>query len=367
MKKLVEKNIEELIPYQPGKPIEELERELGIYGIIKLASNENPVGPSRKAIEGIVNELNKLNRYPDGSCYYLKRKLASKLGLKEENIIFGNGSNEIIELIVRTFMRKDDHVIMADPSFVVYKLIVKAANGIPIPVPLKEFHIDLNGIVNALTDKTRIIFLANPNNPTGTIFKRQEFEKFLSMIPEDIIIVVDEAYVEYVSDPDFPDSLKYHNGKRNLITLRTFSKIYGLAGLRIGYGISRAEIIEYMNRVRQPFNVNSLAQVAALHALDDDEHVSISQKVNMEGLKYLYAELDKMGLEYVRTQANFFLINIKEDAHRIFKMLQKEGIIVRPMGGFGLKEFIRVTVGLPEENEKFIKALKKVLSEVKQH
>ncbi len=365
MKKLVEKNIEELVPYQPGKPIEELERELGISGTVKLASNENPVGPSRKAIEGIIKELHKLNRYPDGGCYYLKKKLAAKLGFKEENIIFGNGSNEIIELIVRTFMKKDDQVIMADPSFVVYKLIVKAANGISVPVPLKNFCIDLDGILGAVTDKTRIIFLANPNNPTGTIFRKKEFERFLSSVPEDIITVIDEAYAEYVTDSEFPDSLRYQNGKRNLITLRTFSKIYGLAGLRIGYGIAKPEIIEYMNRVRQPFNVNSLAQIGAFYALDDDEHVLLSQEVNRKGLEYLYSELDKMGIEYIRTQANFFLINVKADGHLVYKMLQKEGVIVRPMGGFGLKEFIRVTVGLAAENEKFIKALKKVLSEIK--
>lgn len=359
MKPLVPDYISNLVAYPPGKPIEEVEREYGIKGSIKLASNENPLGPSPKAVEAINRYVPSIHRYPDGSCYYLKEKLSEKLGIAKSKIIFGNGSNEIIELIVRAFLRPGDEAVMAHPAFIVYQLIVQAAGGKNVILPLKDFTHDLERMAGAVTEKTRLVFITNPNNPTGTIVKRGEFERFLSRVPEDVIIVMDEAYFEYVSDPEYPNGMDYIND-RLVVSLRTFSKIYGLAGLRVGYGVASEEIIKLLEKVRQPFNVNSLAQVAALAALDDQGHVEKSVKINNDGLAYLYGELDGMGLSYVKSHANFFLIDMKGDGVKVYQDLMREGVIVRPMGIYDLKNYLRVTVGLPEENKRFIKALKTV-------
>lgn len=360
MKLLVPDYIANLTAYPPGKPIEEVEREYGIKGSIKLASNENPLGPSQKALDAVKGHLKAIHRYPDGSCFYLKEKLAARLGIDKSRIILGNGSNEIIELIVRAFLRPGDEAIMAHPAFIVYQMIVQAAGGKNVILPLKDFTHDLEAMAGAITEKTRLVFITNPNNPTGTIVKRLEFERFLKRIPEDVVVVMDEAYFEYVSDPDYPDGMDYISD-RFVISLRTFSKIYGLAGLRIGFGVASEEIINYLEKVRQPFNVNSLAQVAAIAALDDEEHVNKSVKINHEGLSYLYGELDSLGLDYVKSHANFLLIDIKGDGIKVYQHLMKEGVIVRPMGMYDLKNYLRITVGLPEENERFIEALKKVL------
>jgi len=352
--------IRTLIPYEPGKPIEEVEREYGIANSIKLASNENPLGPSPKAMAAIRAKLDDLNLYPDGDCFYLKSGLAKKLGVAPEQLIFGNGSNEIIELAVRTFMRPGDHAVMARQAFVVYQLIVQAVGGKSVQVPLREYTHDLAAIGAAVTAETKIVFLANPNNPTGTIYRRAEWEAFLAKLPQDVLLIVDEAYFEYVQDDGYPDSLKYQSDTRPMLTLRTFSKLYGLAGLRVGYGVGPREIISMMQRVRQPFNVNAPAQWAALAALDDGDHVLRSLAVNCEGLEYLGGEFKKLGLEFVPSHGNFVLVRVGK-GQEVFKQLLSQGVIVRPMGGYQFPEHVRVTVGTMAENRKFIGALQKVI------
>jgi histidinol-phosphate aminotransferase len=352
--------IRTLIPYEAGKPIEEVEREYGISNSIKLASNENPLGPSPKALAAIREKLDQLHLYPDGDCFYLKRGMAQKLGVAPENLIFGNGSNEIIELAVRTFMRPGDEAVMAEQAFIVYPLIVQAIGGKKNAVPLRNFTHDLAAIADAITPQTRVVFLANPNNPTGTSFRRDEWERFLGKVSRDLLLIVDEAYFEYVQDSAYPDSLRYHAEDHAILTLRTFSKLYGLAGLRIGYGIGPKKLIDMMQRVRQPFNVNAAAQWAALAALDDVDHVKRSLEVNRLGIKYLQEEFTRLGLEFVPSQANFILLRVGK-GQEVFKQLLSQGVIVRPMAGYQFPEHVRVTVGTKEENRKFIDALEKVI------
>lgn len=352
--------IRTLVPYSPGKPIEEVEREYGIANSIKLASNENPLGPSPNAMKVVREKLTQLHLYPDGDCFYLKRELAKNLAISSEQLIFGNGSNEIIELAVRTFMRPGDEAVMARQAFIVYKLIVQAAGGVAKEVPLRDFTHDLDSMAKAISSKTRIVFLANPNNPTGTIYRRRDFERFLEQVSPDVLIVADEAYFEYVDAPDYPDSLQYHNQGRTLLILRTFSKLYGLAGLRIGYGIGPTEIVGLMQRVRQPFNINAIAQWAALAALDDREHKQRSLAANRQGMDYLTKELDRVGVEYVPSYANFVLLRVG-NGDAVFKQLLAQGIIVRPMAAYELPDYLRVTVGTMEENRKFIEALGKTI------
>jgi histidinol-phosphate aminotransferase len=345
-------------PYVPGKPIEELERELGIQNSIKLASNENPVGPSPEAVKAIQGSFSVLNRYPDGAGYYLKNALAGSLHVSEDELILGNGSNELLDIAARTFMKAGDEAVMAFPSFVVYGMAVQAVGGTSVQVPLRNFTHDLGAMASAITSKTKMIFIANPNNPTGTINKKDEFDRLMEKVTEDMLVVVDEAYYEYVSSADYADSMKHFRAGRNILILRTFSKIYGLAGLRIGYGIAKKEILADMNKIREPFNTNSVAQKAALAALRDKEHVERSIKVNEEGKKYLYRELPALGISYVPTEANFIYMPV-DDAMALYNGLLKQGVIIRPMG----PKAIRVTIGLPEENRRFIEALKTVISE----
>ncbi len=356
--------ISDIKPYIPGKPIEELERELGIKDSVKLASNENPLGPSPVALKALLDDLttskssNSLNRYPDGSGYYLKSALAEKLSVSPEEIILGNGSNELIDIAVRTFLQPGDEAVMASPSFVVYPLDVQAAGGRSVKVPLKNYTHDLDAMGDAVTSKTRMVFVANPNNPTGTINKQDEFDRLMKRIPDGVLVVVDEAYYEYVTDPDYADSLKYFGDGRDILILRTFSKIYGLAGLRIGYGIAKNGIVAEMNKLRPPFNTNSLAQKAAMYALKDIDHISTTKEANETGKRYLYRELDSLGLKYVPTQTNFIYMPLGQDANIFYNKLLRQGVIVRPAG----PQEIRVTIGLPEENIRFIEALKKASS-----
>lgn len=346
-------------PYVPGKPIEELERELGIKGSVKLASNENPLGPSKKALKALdMNVLGALNRYPDGGAYYLTQALADRMNVKEDEIILGNGSNELIDIAVKTFMRPGDEAVMAWPSFVVYPMSVQAQGCSAVKLPLIDFGHDLARMAEAITERTRIVFIANPNNPTGTINTREEFDRFMGKVPDGVLVVVDEAYFEYVSNTDYADSMKYMRAGRDILILRTFSKIYGLAGLRIGYGITKSDIAAEMNKIREPFNTNSLAQAAALAALSDEEHVKQSIAANEEGKRYLYRELESLGVRYVPTEANFVFMFPKLPAHEVYGSLLKKGVIVRPMG----EESIRVTIGLPEENRRFIEGMKEILS-----
>ncbi|RJQ51789.1 MAG: histidinol-phosphate transaminase [Nitrospiraceae bacterium] len=353
----VPEHIKSIKPYIPGKPVEELERELGITGSVKLASNENPLGPSPQALKALRPGLKDLNRYPDGSCFYLKNALSGKLRVSPDELLVGNGSNELIEIAARTFLNPGEEAIMAHPSFVVYSMVVQAVNGKGIVVPLKEWRHDLDAMASGITARTKIIFIANPNNPTGAINTKAEMDAFMKKVPEGVLVVVDEAYYEYVVSPDYADSMKYFRDGRDILILRTFSKIYGLAGLRIGYGIAKPSILTGMNRVRQPFNVNSPAQKAAVAALNDEKHFSRSVTTNEEGKKYLYRELGRIGFRYVPTEANFIYIPLENgEASRLYNALLKEGVIIRPMG-----RAIRVTIGLPEENKRLVEALKKAV------
>ena len=360
VRQLVPDYIRGLAPYPPGMPIEELEREYGVYDSIKLASNENPLGPSPKAIAAIERALPNLHRYPDGNCFYLKRALAKKLGVSPGALIIGNGSNEIIELAVRTFMQPGDEAVIADQAFAIYRIVVQAAGGVGRIVPLRSFTHDLEAMAEAVSPNTRMVFLANPNNPTGTIFRRRQWDDFIVSLPAHVIVVMDEAYFEFVDDREYPDSLAYHRPGRLLITLRTFSKIYGLAALRVGFGVAQPELIEVMNRVRQPFNVSSLAQVAALAALDDDEHVMRTRACNREGMEYLRRECERVGLEVVPSWANFVMVRVGSGA-RVYDALLRLGVIVRPMGVYGFPEYVRITVGTATENTRCMAALEQVV------
>jgi histidinol-phosphate aminotransferase len=338
-------------PYVPGKPVEELERELGIRDSIKLASNENPLGPSPLAVEAIRDVAKGLNRYPDGGGYYLKNALSERLSVIPENIILGNGSNELIDIVARTYMRPGEEAVMAQPSFVVFSMSVQAVGCRPVQVPLKNYTHDLGAMLKAVSGKTRIVFIANPNNPTGTINRKEELDAFMERLPDGVLTVMDEAYNEYVSDPAYADSMKWFRKKKDVLILRTFSKIFGLAGLRVGYGIASAGIITEMNKLRPPFNTSTMAQAAALAALTDLEHVKKSFEMNLEGKKYLYGEMERLKVTYVPSQANFIYIPV-ENSSDLYERLLRSGVIVRPMG-----PAIRVTVGLPEENKRFVEAL----------
>lgn len=340
-------------PYVPGKPVEELERELGISNSIKLASNENPVGPSPAAMKAIGEGFAEINRYPDGNGFSLKVALSKELGVSEEEIILGNGSNELLDLVAKTFMKDGDEAVMATPSFVVYFTAVQSVGGRSVQVPLKNYAHDLSAMADAITPATKMIFIANPNNPTGTINKKAELEMLMKRAPDDLLVVMDEAYYEYVADPDYAESMKYLRSGKNILILRTFSKIYGLAGLRIGYGIAKKEIITDMNRLRAPFNTSTIAHKAAIAALTDKAHVSRSRQVNEAGKEYLYKELSALGISFVPTEANFVYIPVGESA-ALYEKLLKLGVIIRPMG----PKAVRVTIGLPEENRRFIGAFR---------
>lgn len=362
MRDLVSENICRLKPYSPGKPIEEVEREFGITNIVKLASNENPLGPSPKALEAMREALGKVGLYPDGACFSLKNALADHWDVQPEQLILGNGSDELIHYIGVTFLSPDDEIIQADPSFVRYESAAVLNNCDCVMVPLKDFTHDLDAMADRITDRTRLIFVANPNNPTGTAVTRQDVEKFIDRLPRRVIAVFDEAYYEYAEDPNFPDMLDYVREGRNVLILRTFSKIYGLAGLRVGYGIARPEIIECLNQVREPFNVNSIAQCGALASLSDPQQVERSRRLNSEGKKYLCRELEALGVACVPSEANFIFADIKRDCRPVFTELLKRGVIVRTGDIFGHPTFIRVTIGTADENRRFIQALSEVLA-----
>lgn len=351
----------ELIPYVPGKPVEELERELGISGAVKIASNENPLGPSPLAEKAVAEAVHSLNRYPDGDAFYLKQKLSEKLGIEPETLIFGNGSNDVIDIAARTFMKPGDEAIFGEYAFIVYPIVTQAVGATSVISPMPEYVHNLRDMHSRITEKTRMIFIANPNNPTGTMVKSDEFEWFIDNVPENILILVDEAYFEYVEDKDYPDSLQYQDRGKSILTVRTFSKIYGLAGLRLGYGVAHRDIISNMQRVRHPFNSNSLSQIGAMAALDDIEHMQRTKSINSEGLCYVTRELEKLDIPYAPSYTNFVLIDLGEDPIPTYNELLKEGVIVRPVMGYGLKTHLRVTIGTKQENERFVSGIKKVL------
>jgi histidinol-phosphate aminotransferase len=358
---LANEHILGIAPYEPGKPIGELERELGIHDAIKLASNENPLPPSDRVQQAIIAALPFLNRYPDGSGFYLRQALAKKHGVGAEQIILGNGSNELIEMVVRTFLAPGDEAIVPHPSFVVYPMIVQAAGGIRVMVMLRDFRLDLEAMARAITPLTKLVFIANPNNPTATMVTADEVQQFMARVPDRTIVLFDEAYIEFAQGPDFPDSLSYLKEGRRVIVLRTFSKAASLAGLRVGYAVADADAAALMNRIRQPFNVNALAQAAALAALDDEAHVLECVRMIEAGRHFLYDEFTGLGLKYVPSRANFILVDVGRSAADIFQRLLKEGVIVRPMTPFGMESTLRITVGTPEENRRLVRALRTVL------
>jgi histidinol-phosphate aminotransferase len=359
--RLANEPILDIAPYQPGKPIEEVERELEIAGAIKLASNENPFPPPPGVLQAIRQVLGGLNRYPDGSGFYLRHALAKRHGVSPDAIVLGNGSNELLELVARTFVRHGEEVVFPHPSFVVYPSIVQSVGGIRVVVTLKDHRLDLLTMARAITPLTKLVFIANPNNPTGTIVTVEEVDKFLNDIPERVIVVFDEAYVDFAHGPDFPDSLAHLRQGRRVIVLRTFSKIASLAGLRVGYAVADPDGIALVNRIRQPFNVNTVAQVAALAALEEEAHARQTVALIHEGIGTLYRAFDELGIKYVPTRANFILVEMP-DATRVYQQLLRQGVIVRPMASFGLERALRITVGTPEENAKLIQSLRTVLA-----
>ena len=353
----VHPDIAALSPYVPGKPIEELQRELGLTRVIKLASNENPLGPSPKALAVINESTATLHRYPDGGAFRLREALADRWKVTSDHIILGNGSDEILGLLARTFLSPGDEAVMADHTFVIYKMEVMAAHGKPVTIPLKQWRHDLSAMADAITARTRLLFLCNPNNPTGTMVSAEEVARLLARVPEHVVVVFDEAYYEYVRRSDFPDSMTYVKQGRNAIVLRTFSKIYGLAGLRIGYGVTTPEIANLLNRVRPPFNANSIAQCAALAALSDDEHVANSRAVNQAGMEQVVNGLTALGFTPIPSEANFVYFDVGRDGRQVFDLLLRQGVIVRHIEG----RMIRVTIGQAEDNHIFLGALARVL------
>jgi histidinol-phosphate aminotransferase len=355
---IVNPHIARLAPYAPGKPIEELERELGITGSIKLASNESPIGPSPRAVAAVREALAGVHRYPDGASFALRERLAGRLGVSGEQLVFGCGADEVLELLAKTFLSPGTEVVHAWPSFAMYPIVVQGMGATPVAIPLTDDLVhDLDAMRAAVGEQTRMVFVCNPNNPTGTSVGAEAFDRFAASLPADVVLAIDEAYVEFATRPDFPDAVACVRERPATIVLRTFSKIYGLAGLRIGYGVGDPELIGYLQRARHPFNVNRLAEVAALAALDDDEHAERLRRLNREGVAYLTRELAALGIEVWPTDANFVLAR---PGAGVADALLREGVIVRPLAGFGMPEHVRISIGLPEENERLVKTLKRL-------
>jgi histidinol-phosphate aminotransferase len=355
-------HVRRIAPYVPGKPIEELAREHGLAEaeIVKLASNENPRGPSPRAREAIMAACAGVTRYPDGNGFALKSALAAHYGVAREQIVLGNGSNDVLELVTHAFLRPGDEAVYAQHAFAVYPLATQARGAIGIEVPARDYGHDLDAMARALTFRTRIVFVANPNNPTGTWLPPRDVKAFLEAMPRDRLVILDEAYDEYLASDQRSPSVSWIAEHPNLVVSRTFSKAYGLAGLRIGFGLMDAGVADMLNRVRQPFNVSSIAQAAALAALDDVPYVAESARLNRAGLEQLTAALDAMGVDYVPSHANFLLVRVGDGA-RVYERLLHQGVIVRPVTSYGLPEHVRVTVGLPEENRRFLAALASAL------
>lgn len=360
----VNRSLDDIPVYQPGRPIEEVARELGLpaASIIKLASNENPLGPSPKALAAMQHVLGNLHLYPDGNAFYLKQALAKKLGVTPANLVLGNGSNEIIEFIGHAYMAPGVDVVVSQYCFAVYPLVTKLFDANLLTVPAKQYAHDLPAMLKAITPNTRVIFVANPNNPTGTLASQDELRRFVQAIPEHVLLALDEAYIEFLPEPERADFVvEIRDGKRpNVILMRTFSKIFGLAGLRLGYGIAQPELIAAFEKIRQPFNINAIAQAGALAALADDEHTRRTRENNAVGLRFFADACRELKLEFIPSAANFLLVKVGA-GQTIFEALQREGVITRPMGGYQLPEWIRISVGKPAENERCVEALKKAL------
>ena len=349
--------IEKLKPYQPGKPVSELERELGITDIVKLASNENPLGCSDQVKKAVAAELAEIGRYPDGGGFILKDQIHAQFGFEHQQITLGNGSNDLLEIFARAFVSEKDSVVYSQHAFAVYGLVTQAINAEALEVPAKGFAHDLDAMAAAVQANTKLIFIANPNNPTGTWFEEAEFDAFMQKVPAHVIVVLDEAYVEYY--PENFNSLKFLAQYPNLIVSRTLSKCYGLAALRVGFALASAEVTDFLNRIRQPFNVNHLAMVAAVAALKDEAFIEKSRAVNKAGMAQLQAGFEQLGLSYVPSRANFILVDIQADPAQTFNALLKQGVIVRPVG---IANHLRVSIGTEAENAKFLAALAEVLA-----
>lgn len=363
----VRKNLQAITPYSPGKPISDVQRELGLDEIIKLASNENPVGPSKRAQEAILAALGELHRYPDGGAVNLKAALAAKYDIPAEQILVGNGSDDCIKLISETFLNPGDEVVLPNPSFSQYWFGTQLMAGTPVLVDLVDgFEYDFDAMLSAVTDKTKLLYLCSPNNPTGTYIRREPLRKFLDQVPEHVLVILDEAYAEYVEAVDYAEGIEFLKEGYNVLVLRTFSKLYALAALRVGYMFGRSEILQEINRVREPFNVNALAQVAAIAALNDEEHVQKSREVNFAGIAQVGAGLAKLGYSHIPTQTNFLIFDTGLNDKEVFQELLQRGVIVRSGTALGLPGYLRVSIGTLQENERFLKSFEEVVSLLRQ-
>jgi histidinol-phosphate aminotransferase len=363
---LAVKGVQALSPYQPGKPIDELARELGLdpASIVKLASNENPLGPSPKALAAVQSTLADLCRYPDGNGYNLKQALSGRYGVQPEQITLGNGSNDVLEVITRCFAAPGDQVVYSQYAFAVYPLVAQAIGATGVAVPAKDYGHDLDAMASAITEQTRLVFVANPNNPTGTVHGAGAIEAFLDRVPARVLVVLDEAYCEYLQGGESLDGLSLLDRYPNLIVTRTFSKAWGLAALRVGYSVSYPEIANVLNRVRQPFNVDSIAMAAATTVLDDEDYLRRSCEINAKGMVQLESAFSDMNLAYIPSAGNFISVDVGDQAARINQSLLEQGVIVRPIGGYGLPRHLRVSIGLPEENQRFIEVLTRALKQI---
>jgi len=361
---LAQPGVQKLSPYVPGKPVDELARELDIdpANIIKLASNENPLGASPKALEAIRNELAELTRYPDGNGFELKKRLAERCGVTLDQVTLGNGSNDILELVARAYLAPGLNAVFSEFAFAVYPIVTQAVGAQAKVVPAKDWGHDLPAMLAAIDGDTRVVFIANPNNPTGTWFGPDALSQFLAAVPEHVLVVLDEAYIEYAQGAELPDGLKYLAQYPNLLVSRTFSKAYGLASLRVGYGLSTPVVADVLNRVRQPFNVNSFALAAACAALDDVEYVTKSRNLNEVGMEQLEGGFRLLGLSWIPSKGNFIAVDLGRDSAPVYQGLLREGVIVRPVAGYGMPNHLRVSIGLPAENTRFLEALAKVLA-----
>jgi len=354
--------LKKISPYKPGRPIEEVARILDLKGeIIKLASNENPLGPSPLAVQALTKALTESNLYPDDICFYLKKKLAERIGVEPGNLFVGNGSVEILPLVTLAYLGPQHNAVASQSAFIWFKIAAQIAAGELVEVPMRDYRHDLKAMLKAIKKNTRLVYIANPNNPTGTIVTRAELEDFFKNVPEDVLVIMDEAYFEYIDDPDYPDSSQYLREGRNILILRTFSKVYGLAGVRLGYGIAAPDVIASLSRLRVSFNVNRLSQVAGMAALDDHEHVEKSRRTNEAGKKYLYEAYRKLGLFYLPTYANFIFVDFGKDSQVIFESLQKKRVITRTIKEYGFPHALRITIGTETQNQKLIKALGEIL------
>lgn len=358
-----QRGLESIKPYVPGKPIEDVKREYGLEDVIKLASNENPLGVSPKALAAMTDALSRLNQYPDGASYEFRTALAQRFGLEQDQVAVGNGADDLILELSMAYLADGDEVVVSRSSFPMYDIYAKAMRARLVKTPLTtELGIDLEAMADAITDRTKLVYVCNPNNPTGTIVDADDVDAFIRRVPDHVLIVLDEAYFEMVDSQDYPDSLAYvRDGRENVFVMRTFSKVYGLAGIRVGYGFAHPNVVSTLLRIKPPFNVNVLAQAAGIAALTDQDFVAHSVEINRQGRQYLYSEFEKMGLSYAESHTNFVLVRIGPNAASVQQELLKRGIIVRPCGGYELADYLRVSIGTMEQNERFIATLRELL------